>query len=534
VAGGLFVAFGVALTAAVLVRGGGLSVLLVAVTPLPGWSFGLAGALACLRERWRRTGLLLLAAGVAWFVHLADWTHVPVLITAAAPWHNAYAAVFAHLILAFPDGHLGSRGVRLLVAAGYLDAVGVHAAATVFGGAFYHVEVVGGVVLAALAVAVLARRGRLPTAVWVSTLTAFVALVANLVSVRYALAAWVVFSLALAAVPFAFLGRLLGVRLRRAGVARLLVRLGHVAGVGELRDALADALHDPTLRLAFWVPDRDGFVNAYGQVTALPDDGGPVAATLVERDGRRIGALVHDAALHDDPDLVAAVASAAGMALENARLQAELRARFAELALSRSRVVEAAAAERRRIERNLHDGAQQRLVSVAFTLGLARSRLATDPAAAGSALAEARTGLTQALDELRRLGQGIHPGILIERGLHAAIAELAITATVPVRVAWAAPERLPDAVESTGYYVVAELLANASKHANATEVRVEVAARDAVLLIRVTDDGTGGADPRRGSGLRGLADRVAALDGRLTVAGPPGSGTTIEVELPCG
>ena len=538
-----FVACAAALSVAVLVRGGGLGVLLVAVTPLAGWSFGVAGLLACLRERWRRIGLLMLAVGFAWFVHLADWTHVPALVTAAKPLRIAYAAVFAHLILAFPDGYLRSRGARLLVAAGYLDAVGVQAAATVFGGPLHRLEIVAGVLLAAAFVAVLSRRAtegprRPPRAVWVATVIAFAALIADLLTDAYApglaLASWVTFSLALTAVPFGFLTALLGVRLRRARVARLVIRLGRVAGVTELRTALADALRDPGLRLAFWAPTKNNYIDAYGHATVLPGEGAPTVATLVERDGRRIGALVHDAALRDDPELVAAVAAAAGMALENARLGAELRARLAELETSRKRVVEAAAAERRRIERNLHDGAQQRLVSVAFTLGLARSRLAADPSAAGRTLAEAQTGLAQALDELRRLSHGIHPGILTERGLRAAIAELALTATVRVDVTWNAPDPLPDAVESTGYYVVAELLANASKHANATGVHVEVRTHDGAVTIRVADDGAGGADSAGGTGLSGLADRVAALDGRLTVHSPPGAGTTIEVEVPCG
>jgi signal transduction histidine kinase len=559
VAGAVFVALGAVMTAAVLARGGGLSVLHLVVTPLVGWSFGVAGLLACLRRRWRRTGVLLLGVGLAWFVHLAAWTHVAPLIAATAPLSNAYAAVFAHLLLAFPDGRLASRGVRVLVAAAYLDAVGVQWLATLAAGAgppgswvrgdhsiaaaLYDLEGALGVLLACLVILVLARRAatadrRPPAAMWAAAVIALVAMVASVVSSWYApghaLASWVVFSLALAAVPFAFLASLLGVRLRRAGAAGLIVRLGRVGDVAGLRVALADALHDPSLELAFWVPDRSGYVDAHGRPTALPGAGRPTVATLVERDGRRIGALVHDAALRGDPELVEAVAAAAGLALENARLQAELRVRLAELEASRSRLVEAAAAERRRLERNLHDGAQQRLVSVAFTLGLARSRLAADPAAAGSAMAEAQTGLTQALDELRRLSQGIHPGVLVERGLRAAIAELALTASVPVHVEWTAPDRLPEPVESAGYYVVAELLANAAKHAGPADVRIRVTAQGGTVTMTVSDDGAGGADAGRGTGLRGLADRVAALDGRMTVHSPAGEGTTVQVEVRCG
>jgi signal transduction histidine kinase len=344
----------------------------------------------------------------------------------------------------------------------------------------------------------------------------------------------VVFLAGFAAVPFAFLASLLGLRLRRAGVAGLMVRLSRMSDPADLRGALADTLRDPTLELAFWVPDRDGYVDGQGRAVTLPADGTGRAGTLVERDGRRIGALLHDVALRDEPELVDAVVAAAGLALENARLQAELRAGLAALRASRVRLVEAAATERRRIERNLHDGAQQRLVSVAFTLGLARSRLAGDPAAAGTALAEAQSGLSQALDELRRLSQGIHPGVLVERGLRAAITELAWAAPVPAHVTWQAPDRLPDTVELAGYYVVAEALTNAAKHARADGVRIRVSEQAGRATITVSDDGIGGAHVQRGTGLQGLTDRAEILGGRLTVHSPAGAGTMIRMEVPCG
>ncbi|WP_203786207.1 sensor histidine kinase [Paractinoplanes rishiriensis] len=570
IAGGVvFAGAGVAATVAVLARGGGLSAVHVAVTPLVGWAFGVAGVLASLRERWRRVGLLLLAVGLAWFVHLADWTHIPVLVSATAPLRNAYMAVFGHLLLAFPTGRLRGRGVRALVVAGYLDAVGLHLAATLSDSpVLYDVEAAAGVVLACVAVGVLSRGDRLPAPVWAAAIVAFAALVGNLIVDRFApglaLAWWVAFTLALAAVPFAFLAGLLGVRLRRAAVARLVVRLARVGDAASLRAAIAEAIGDPSLALAFWVPVRQGYVDASGHPATLPDPGGPAVATLVERDGHRIGALVHDAARRD-PVLVDAVAAAAGLALDNARLQAELRANVAELEASRTRLVEATAAERRRIERNLHDGAQQRLVSVAFALGLARSRLAAtttppagppaagdgvwprvtgagDPAGAPDAgrsdvvgvLEAAQAGVAAALEDLRRLSQGIHPGVLAERGLRAALTELAFTAAVPVRLEWAAPDRLAGPVEETGYYVVAEALANAAKHSGASAVVVGAAKRGGSLVVSVRDDGVGGADERAGTGLRGLADRVAALGGRLTLTSPPGGGTTIEVEVPCG
>jgi signal transduction histidine kinase len=518
--GAVFGGLGLALTVVVLARGGAPGVLHVVLTPLVGWSYGAAGLIACLQPRWRRVGALMIAVGLAWFVHLLDWTHVPALETAGAPFRNAYAAVAAHLLLAFPTGRLGSWRLRALAAAGYLVAVGLPPAGT-----GYDVQSAAGLLLACVVAAVLARRAwRAPAIVWHAGIAAFVALVANMLTGWLAL--WVAFSAALAAVPLGFLVSLAGVRLRRAA---LVVRLGRIDGPAQLRDALADALGDRSLTLAFWVPERQDYVDEQGRPAPVP-----ATATLVERDGHRVGALVHDPRSRDEPELVEAVTAVAALALDRARLQAELRARIAELHASRARLVEATAAERRRIERNLHDGAQQRLVSVAFSLGLAQSRLTNDQPGAGAALAEARTGLATALAELRRLSQGIHPGVLVERGLRAAVAELTWNAPAPVAVDWDAPDRLPDDIETAAYYVIAEALANTAKHARAGSVRVGVKARDGLVRIEIADDGAGGADPAAGAGLRGLGDRVAALGGDLTVDSPAGEGTTVRMEVPCG
>ena len=317
----MFAVLGASLTTVVVARGGGLAVLHVALTPLPGWSFGVAGLLACLQQRWRRVAVLLLAVGLAWFVHLLDWTHVPVLVAVCAPLRNAYTAAFAHLLLAFPSGRLRSRWTRALIAAGYLDAVGLQLIATGLGGsssatswargdpspaaAWYNLEATIGMALACLVMVVLARRAwlanqRPPAAVWAAAVIAFAALQVNLIAAWFAprlvLASWVLFSAAFAAVPLSFLASLLGLRLRRAGVAGLIVRLGRVGDVAGLRDALADALRDSSLELAFWVPAKRGYVDAHGRTLALPEQDDRRVAKLVERDGRRIGALIHDTA----------------------------------------------------------------------------------------------------------------------------------------------------------------------------------------------------------------------------------------------
>ena len=213
--------------------------------------------------------------------------------------------------------------------------------------------------------------------------------------------------------------------------------------------------------------------------------------------------------------------------------QNQLQARVEALTASRDRAVDSAEDERRRIERDLHDGAQQRLVALAMDLGMARAKLETDPAAATALVGEAHEEAKRALAELRDLARGIHPAVLADRGLDAAISALAARSPVPVGVE-VATGRLPGPVESTAYFVVAEALTNAAKHARAAEIGVRITRHRDLLIVEVIDDGAGGADPAGGTGLRGLADRVAAVDGQLTITSPPGGPTVIRAELPCG
>jgi PAS domain S-box-containing protein len=228
-----------------------------------------------------------------------------------------------------------------------------------------------------------------------------------------------------------------------------------------------------------------------------------------------------------DEDRISRFAELAAQAIANAEAREQL-------AASRARIVEAGDAERRRLERNLHDGAQQRLVATSLTLRLAERRVDADPAAARELMAQARGELEQALEELRELARGLHPAILTERGLRAALDVLADRAPVPVEVVGAPGDRLPERVEAAAYYVVSEALTNVAKYARASAVRVEVEQPDGRLVVTVSDDGVGGADTGRGTGLRGLADRVEALGGRLEVASPAGGGTTLRASLPCG
>ena len=256
--------------------------------------------------------------------------------------------------------------------------------------------------------------------------------------------------------------------------------------------------------------------------------------TVVERGGQPIAALVHDPALEENSELIDSVCAAAALTLENERLQAELRARLAELQASRARLVDATEAERRRIERDLHDGTQQRLVSLAMSLGLLDTKLPLDPDAAKPIAQEARAALAVALEELRVLSHGIHPAVLTERGLAAALEELADRAALPTHVEVSIDERPGPAVEAAAYFVASEALTNAIKHSHAHEVRIAASRARDRLMIEVTDDGIGGASLLGGSGIRGLMDRVEALGGTLVVSSPPGRGTSLRAELPCG
>jgi signal transduction histidine kinase len=252
--------------------------------------------------------------------------------------------------------------------------------------------------------------------------------------------------------------------------------------------------------------------------------------TEIDHHGERVAAIVHDRT--QDAETVRAAGAATALMLENQRLDAELRARLVELRASRARLVEAADGERRRIERDLHDGAQSRLVALALNLRLARMGV-TDGSDTAALLDGSIDELGQSLKELRDLARGIHPVVLSDRGLEPAVRALAARAPVPVDIVGHPTGRLPAAVETAAYFVVSEALTNVSKYAHARQATVRVERVDGHLLVEITDDGVGGADAGDGSGLRGLADRVAALSGTLEVVSPPGHGTRLRAQLPC-
>ena len=535
-----------------------------ALTLAIGWSFVASGLVVWAREEENPLGVLMAALGLVWLAGAA----LGEVGSTFGVWFgfvalNAAVAMFVHVLVEFPSGRLESRGERVLVAATYADLVllaplwlAARGDAPPRDGSAGllrpepFVSSLGGLplVIALLLGAALAwllwrrwywatrhARQTLGPVLLTGGASLVLMLAAGVVDRSFPAAGralgWAAF-VAFGAVPLAVLAGILRSRLERASVAELVHDLETARTPGALTDALRRSLGDPTLRLAYWVSETRGFVDLRGRPFELPWEGSSQVATMVERDGRRVAALVHDASLRDAPELLKAVTSAASLALENERLHAELRAHVDDLRESRARIVQAGDAERRRLERNLHDGAQQRLVSMALQLRLLESKLRNDPSEAAPLVELVRDELTEALDELRELARGIHPAILSDHGLGPALEVVAKRSAVPVKLS-APEERLPPPVEAAIYYVVSEALTNVAKYAKASNVTVEVARTDGRAVLAVADDGIGGADPERGSGLRGLADRIAALDGRLHVDSSPSGGTRIYADIPC-
>jgi signal transduction histidine kinase len=543
----------------------------------PSWPFTLivgvsligSGLLSWQARPENRLGLLMVCTGFAWFASLLTEADAAWLFTVGEAVQYLFIVGFIYLVLSFPSGQLRTVLDLGLVVVALVLAFGLELAAMLFGdenglrcgecptnlmrvvdnnaraGRLLDLQSLGGATLAAFVIALIVtrwlrasrpqRRAAAPV-LWAGSV-ALAALIGTIVNDELdsplGRTPTHIFFYAFAAVPVAVLVVFLQRRLARGVVAGLVVELGEPRAAADLRGALARALGDPSLQLAFWFPAEARYVDGDGRPVLLPEPDSDRRSTLVEREGEPIAALIHDPVLEHNTELVQSVCAAAGLTLENERLQAELRARLAELQASRARLVGATEAERRRIERDLHDGTQQRLVSIAMSLGFLESKL-PDPEQARPIVREAREALTATLAELRVLTQGIHPAILAERGLAAALDELSARAAIPVRLRVAIDGRLPDQIEGAGYFLVSEALTNAVKHSHANEVEVEALLESDVLRIDVRDDGIGGATPGGGSGLRGLADRVEALGGTLTLSSPPGRGTALTAVIPCG
>jgi signal transduction histidine kinase len=528
---------------------------------LTGWSRG-------GRTRFAR---LMALCGFLFFLPSLTVSREPILWTLGATLNSAYEPLLFYLVLAFPDDRLGGRGARVVMGAAIVSAIGwgpliaplslpedfgctgCPASTNLFylaGHEQLTLAVIDAlarwsfVVSGSLLVVVgwrLARasppRRRVLVPVYA---TALVWGSARLVQASTLFFDWIPFFtvqliglIALSLLPIGFALGLLRAHARRWRVGDLVLELEQTSEPRQLRAAIARALGDPSLELALWSPEQQHYTTSDGRPVELPGPGDSRAATFLEHDRQPLGVLVHDAALLHDHRLVDGVAAVARLAVMNERLAGALHARLDEVRASRARIVAATDAERQRVERNLHDGAQQRLVTLALHLRVARERLDGNPDTELAPLVEeALAELGVALAELRELAQGVHPSVLTDHGLAAALEFLAERAPLPVTVK-ASAERYPATLEGTAYFIAAEALTNIAKYAHASHANISVTRTNDRLTVDVTDDGTGGADPAKGSGLRGLSDRVAAVDGRLRVESQPGKGTRIHADLPC-
>jgi signal transduction histidine kinase len=521
----------------------------------------LGGLIAWWRRPDSRFGPLMIAAGFTSFLSSLQWASAALPSTIGLAFDLLPPALLIHVFLAFPTGRLERRAERVVVALAYSAAIGLQFLKMAAGGVggdnllavvaepavantVQDVQLITLSVLALAGVALLAARRRdagRPLRRWVALLVdsfalALVMIAALLLAGAFELPAFetirrVTFGV-VGIAPVAFLIGLLDARLARSAVADLLVELDADPGPTELRDALARALGDPSLTLAYWLPEFECWADLDGRPAELPERDGVTATTLIDRDGAHLAALVHNPTLKDEPELLDAVTAAAGIALENGRLHVELRARVEELRGSRERVIEAGQYERQRLERNLHDGAQQRLIALSLELGRLEQRLDADPEARAR-LDNARREIALSLDELRDVARGIHPAVVSGHGLAVGLESLAARSPVPVRLAVELDERVDERVEVAAYYVVCESLTNVGKHAHATSATVDVCRANGELVVEVVDDGVGGADSERGTGLRGLADRVEAIGGQLRVWTPRGGGTRVRADIPC-
>ena len=519
------------------------------------WALIAVSVVVVERPRWRRARWLLAAAPFLLFGADLEWARSPALWTVGFLLEGLWVALLVQLVLTFPAGGSWSRpaGVAIVCAyavtllgqlAGVLVAPDPRNLLSVApdpraAHAIDRAQAICGLAIAFLVVCLVLQRSRAPGSPARRAQSPLLLAAAATGLAALAWLGWVIASdaavptvetVARAVAVTLPLGIVTGVawsRLRRPQASDLVVELRTDAVT--MRERLASALGDPTLEVLYRLAGGR-YVDAAGTPVELPQ-GPDRAVTAVTVHAEEIAVLVHDPALLDDPELVESVRATAGLVLENERLAAEVRSQLAEVRASRGRIVAAGDAERRRIERNLHDGAQQRLVTLSVVLGLEASR--ADTAAAGL-LSRAQDEVEQAIAELRELARGIHPTLLRDGGLTVAVEALARRAPLPVRVQSGVRARLPDPIELAAYLVVSEALTNVAKHASAETAAVVLEPKPGALHLSVTDDGIGGAMINPGSGLAGLRDRVEALDGTLSIESDATHGTAVRAVFPCG
>ena len=546
------------------------------------WLYVACGLAAWHRQPDNLTGRLMVATGVAFFVDVLQFNPEPGLWTLGLGLEFAFIPMFGHLVLAFPSGRLTVQTNRIFVTAAWGYVVVFGAGALLFydpaahgcgqcapnlnlflvhspSGALEQFRQVSNrlrelpfplLVVAALLVLIVRRwviatppTRRILTPVFLPA-TVFVSAFVVRDTRGTGLALHTLFNqhpgfdtsirnvslIAGIAVPLGFFVGLARAQGRTARVGELVVELGELPSLDRLQSSLARVLGDPSLRVGLWQPAHGEYWTAEDAALDLPTAEDDRSVTFLERDGTPLAAIVHDPALFDNPGLLHAVNAATRLAVDNDRLHTELRAQLDETRASRVRLVAAADEARRRLERDLHDGVQQRLVTVAMDVRLVEA--AVDDPGLRAALAAIGDDMADALKELRDFARGVHPAVLTEEGLASALKSLAERSPVPTRLVDLPTERLPAAHEAAIYFVVTEALTNVAKHAHAT--RVTVTAHQALdqLEVEIDDDGVGGADASSGTGLRGLSDRIAALDGLLTITSPAGVGTVVRARIP--
>jgi signal transduction histidine kinase len=534
------------------------------VSELVGLSFLLTGLFAWRRRPGNRTGFLMIIVGYAWFAEtLAYIPSAATFTLGALVLPTIYLPALAHVMLAYPTGRLRSEAERVVIvvvyAATFLISVVCHLFSSPSPPCVYcqnllfirssaslneRIREVSAVFAVALTVVVvvmivvrwasvrgLSRRAMAP-ALWTSAVAGGFVLT---IGMRDTFATtlpptfYLYGYLTLAVLPLGFLIGLVHSRLARSAVSDALVELDPAPDLARLRDVLARAVGDPSLEVGVRSARSGLYVDGDERPVGLPAGPGR-AVTAVGTDGDAV--LIHDAALCDEPKLLAAVVAAARLSVEHGRLEHQIRAQAAEADALGRRIVEASDAERRRLERDLHDGAQQRLVALAMTLHEATGRVDEGDLALAAALTRAARDAGDALTELRELARGLHPAVLTQSGLAGGLLALVERCPVPARLLAVPAERFAEPVETTAYFVVSEALANVAKHAHAQLVTVTATLDSDRLRVEVCDDGVGGASLDAGVGLRGLADRVATTGGRLLLDSRPGSGTRLLAEMP--
>jgi signal transduction histidine kinase len=534
----------------------GLRAVLASWTTVP---YIVAGAVAWRRRPDSRLGPLMVIAGYVVVITFLSWSSNDILLTLAEVFDFAPPLMFLIVFLTYPSGRVHTTAERLVI-----TVAGVAAALTfvyLFLGYDETLLTVNAqwpelaqriqdAQLVLMAAALIAGAGLLigrrissprPIRRWFGYLVDSFSVTLLMLAVLYVInvSAWdvnaepvrlVMFGL-VGLAPLVFLIGLLDERLGRASIADLMAGSTVTLGPAELQDGVRRALRDPSARVIYWIPEFESYADVEGKSVDL-DDLADASLTQVEDGEHPMALLIHDPALAHETTLLNSVAAATSMLIHKAQLEVELRARVDELRGSRMRILDAEQRERRRLERDLHDGAQQRLLALSLSLGEIESQVGDDDDLRAR-VDEAISEVAASLEELRNLAHGIHPAALIDHGLAVALESLATRAPIPVEVTTVPLQGISRATELTAFYLVSEALANVTKHSQASGATIDVQIDDNTLVVEVSDDGVGGADTRGGSGLRGLADRVEAVGGRFMVWSPPGGGTRLRAEIPC-